>query len=496
MKLRSWQSECIHSAIEKYKTKKHFLALATPGAGKTMMATVLAEKMYEKGKIDLVMCFSPSSIVANDFSQILSSQFNTHFDGTLGSMGDSFTYQSLNLLTETVWCLFDRYRVFVIFDEIHHCAGSTTQDANAWGQTIISKIKDKAAYTIALTGTPWRSDLLPIVLAEYCNESGIIQCDYAYGLKKAIEDNVCRIPQICVLDNDQITISAKGEMFHFSSFLELLDASIISYSEVVTNTKVIEQLLHHANIKLEKIRESNDESGGLIVASSIEHAWQIQLILKSIIGDDAVVVTSQEANANSIIQRFRNNNEKWIISVGMISEGTNVPRLQVCCYLSNVKTEMYFRQVLGRILRITSASDQHAFMFMPAAPKLVEFTNRVAEDIPVGLAQVKFIAMEGEMSAKVTLPCMFDHADPSSTNSFFAELENTSAPSIQLELPVSSLPEKDHKRAVIKAEKSNDKLMQILGRFNQKEIEIKGFETINITELSLGKINHYNSMVF
>ncbi|REL31957.1 DEAD/DEAH box helicase family protein [Thalassotalea euphylliae] len=63
MKLRNWQSECIHSAISKYKSSKHFLALATPGAGKTVMASVLAKLMYDQGDIDLVLCFSPSSIV-------------------------------------------------------------------------------------------------------------------------------------------------------------------------------------------------------------------------------------------------------------------------------------------------------------------------------------------------------------------------------------------------------------------------------------------------
>ncbi len=84
MKLRSWQSECINSAISKFASstdsndfKKHFLALATPGAGKTIMAATVARKMYELGLIDLVLCFSPSSIVSSDFSDELTTQFKT-----------------------------------------------------------------------------------------------------------------------------------------------------------------------------------------------------------------------------------------------------------------------------------------------------------------------------------------------------------------------------------------------------------------------------------
>ena len=32
----------------------------------------------------------------------------------------------------------------------------------------------------------------------------------------------------------------------------------------------------------------------------------------------------------------------------MISEGTDIPRLQLCCYLSRIRTELHYRQVLGR----------------------------------------------------------------------------------------------------------------------------------------------------
>ena len=59
----------------------------------------------------------------------------------------------------------------MIFDEIHHCAGSNVDNANAWGEQIILNIQDKAKYTLALTGTPWRSDAAPIVLSNYMHPS-------------------------------------------------------------------------------------------------------------------------------------------------------------------------------------------------------------------------------------------------------------------------------------------------------------------------------------
>ncbi|MFT4899457.1 MAG: superfamily II DNA or RNA helicase [Flavobacteriales bacterium] len=73
----------------------------------------------------------------------------------------------MQYLDVNFWQLFERYRVFVIFDEIHHCAGSNIDNANAWGEQIILNIQDKAKFTLALTGTPWRSDAAPIVLSNY-----------------------------------------------------------------------------------------------------------------------------------------------------------------------------------------------------------------------------------------------------------------------------------------------------------------------------------------
>lgn len=495
MKLRNWQSECIRSAISKYKSNKHFLALATPGAGKTVMASVLAKLLYDQGNIDLVLCFSPSSIVAHDFSGSLSEQFKAHFDGTIGALGNSFTYQALGTLDNKIWRLFEKYRIFVIFDEIHHCAGSNIKDANAWGKPIITTIKERAAYTIALTGTPWRSDALPIALADYCNYSGQIQCDYVYGLKQAIADNVCRIPQVVALDNDQITVVEGDESRHFTSFIDLLSQSIIPYSEIVTNTSVIEQLLIHSNQKLNELRRINRAAGGLIVASSIAHAWQIQLTLKQVIGESAVVVTSDEGNGNDLIRSFRYNQDKWIISVGMISEGTNIPRLQVCCYLSNVKTEMNYRQVLGRLLRITDAPNQQAILFMPAEPKLVEYAYRVAQDIPDELTKVKFAKMDEEIITES--PTLGESAEI--IDSDCQAIINVDKPIITIEeatihfdgesAPHIELPESEITIAT-------NKIMGIFGQFSHKELEIDGFEQLIISDQSMKKLSQYSSEAF
>jgi superfamily II DNA or RNA helicase len=72
MKLRKWQSDCIALALKQYQNNhNHFLALATPGSGKTLMASELADQLLKNNLVDLIICFSPSAIVSQDFSKSL-----------------------------------------------------------------------------------------------------------------------------------------------------------------------------------------------------------------------------------------------------------------------------------------------------------------------------------------------------------------------------------------------------------------------------------------
>ncbi|MGR5318426.1 diguanylate cyclase, partial [Vibrio mediterranei] len=43
---------------------------------------------------------------------------------------------------------------------------------------------------------------------------------------------------------------------------------------------------------------------------------------------------------------------------------------------------LYFRQVLGRILRVSHASHQQAWLFTFAEQSLIEFAERIEQDIP------------------------------------------------------------------------------------------------------------------
>ncbi|NKF52754.1 DEAD/DEAH box helicase family protein [Shewanella sp. WXL01] len=384
MQLRQWQSECINRALEHFNTQnKHFLCLATPGAGKTIMASEVAAQLLKEDLIDFVLCFSPSINISQGIKYTFSKRLECRFDGVIGAVGCSYTYQSMLSFNEDFWQLLNRNRVLVIFDEIHHCSGSTLEDANAWGEEILLNIQNQAEYTLALTGTPWRSDQAPIALSRYTDPDNQIQCDYIYGLKEAITDGVCRSPKVVLIDNKRISVTdEKNETKTFNSLDALFRGSSISYQSVIKNDVAIRHALTLATNKLDDIRLHNPNAAGLVVASSIEHATYILNLLRNEYSQTAEIVTYKEQHPSVKINEFKNSPTNWIVSVGMISEGTDIPRLQVCCHLSRIKTELYFRQVLGRILRKNKSKNQEAWLYTFAVPELVEFANRIAEEIP------------------------------------------------------------------------------------------------------------------
>lgn len=387
--LRSWQNSCITRALEHFTVTSHFFCQATPGAGKTRMAAELARRLFEQGRIDLVLCFAPSRQVVEGFRSTFTTVLGRRLDGQIGAVGAAYTYQAMEYREEGFWQLLEDYRVLVVFDEIHHCAGHDPLLSNAWGQLILHRIQDRAAFTLALSGTPWRSDDKAIALARYSSPEGYLICDYRYGLKEAIAEGVCRSPRIVLLDNQKVKLTqelgADSSVRLFPSIAKLLGESPVTYEALLRHDGVINPILHLGCGKLNELRQIKPDAAGLVVATDIEHAQQVALALEAM-GEKCCIVTNKTPDAQQVISAFRSSNCRWIVAVGMISEGTDIPRLQVCCYLSRIRTELHYRQVLGRVLRRTGGSDDQAWLFMLAEPTLQGFAERIADDLPDDLA--------------------------------------------------------------------------------------------------------------
>ena len=316
------------------------------------------------------------------FSTIL----NRSMHGQLGAAGGVFSYQYLASSKSADWSFLKNNRVLVVFDEIHHCSGDEPEVANAWGREILLNIGKHATLILSMSGTPWRSDSTKISLATYLEPENTIQCDYSYGISKAIKDGVCRRPMVTLIDNDQLKVAEVT----YGSLGSAIKQSELRYSEVLKSDEAIRYLIATAVKQLAVARLEQKNSAGLVVASSVEEAVRIQQLLIFEFRQSSIMVSYKDPNAHKKINEFRSSNTQWIISIGMVSEGTDIPRLRVCAHLSLIRTELFFRQVLGRILRlIPGISNDRGWLYSFAEPSLVEFAERLQKDIPDKILKIE-----------------------------------------------------------------------------------------------------------
>lgn len=412
--LRRWQKDCVKETLQCFDKKKNVFILAAPGSGKTLTASHIAKRLIDEGRVDYVVCFSPSRVVSTSIQRTFEKVLGRPFNGHLGAIGVSKTYHSMSVSHELLDNL-SMSRVLVVFDEIHHCAGNGDSPTNTWGMKLLATIQHLATYTLSLSGTPWRTDTLPIPLANYLEKDGSITCDFVYGLKEAIQDESCRLPQIVAVDVDKVMVRKDQESHFYDSIESMLESENVNYRMILNHPEVIQFMLGLSIKKLDSLREQSPNAGGLVVASSYVHALKIQAILDGHFGKRSTLVSCRVDASTELIDTFREGSSEWVISIAMISEGTDIPRLQVCCNLTDVTTELYFRQILGRVLRMTDSREKTGFMYMLAEPSLIEYAERLDEDVPGSYNYIKPEGVLDSISVDVKAPVI--EPKPSSRSS-------------------------------------------------------------------------------
>ena len=116
------------------------------------------------------------------------------------------------------------------------------------------------------------------------------------------------------------------------------------------------------------------------------HARATAALLRTIAGEKPVVVVSDEPQAHARIERFARGDAdapRWLVAVNMVSEGVDVPRLVLAAYATVKRTDLFFRQAVGRVVRRRpqDPDDLVATVFLPADPTLTGCAERVEVEL-------------------------------------------------------------------------------------------------------------------
>jgi superfamily II DNA or RNA helicase len=153
-------------------------------------------------------------------------------------------------------------------------------------------------------------------------------------------------------------------------------------------SQAVRLMFEEAHKKLQWLRNPENPfvdttAGGLVVAENKAAARRIVDIIEDLTGTKPRLVLSDIEKAGDQIKGFRESNEEWIVTVKMVSEGVDIKRLRVLTYMSNVMSELFIAQVLGRITRYRSdlPSEQTAYFYMLAYPPLMDMARLVDDNV-------------------------------------------------------------------------------------------------------------------
>ncbi|MFT4299163.1 MAG: DEAD/DEAH box helicase family protein [Aeromicrobium sp.] len=373
-RLRAWQ----RAAFEEYTRRqpRDFMAVATPGAGKTTFALTLAADLLHRGVIERVVVVAPTEHLKVQWAQAAAG-VGIALDPALaagGQLGPDFrgfavTYAGLAVNPTAYRVRIEHRRTFVILDEVHHAG-----DAYTWGDAV-REACEPATRRLCLTGTPFRSDdsFIPFVTYAPADDGTLTSvADHSYGYGSALRDGVVRPVLFMAYSGDLHWRTRAGDEIQARLGEPMTKDATAQALRTALDPKGswIPAVLTAAHRRLTEVRRDVPDAGGLVIASDQDSARAYARTLAEITGEEPCLVLSDEAGSSQRIAEFSAGMEPWMVAVRMVSEGVDIPRLAVGVYATTISTPLFFAQAVGRFVRARRRGET-ATIFLPSVPGLL-----------------------------------------------------------------------------------------------------------------------------
>ncbi len=374
-KLRAWQSEAVRQYVA--DLPRDFLAVATPGAGKTTFALTVAAELLSRRLVDRIVIVAPTEHLKTQWAEAAGRAgipVDPAFSAGAGRtsrdfVGVAVTYAGVATNPLAMRIRVERYKTLVILDEVHHAG-----DALSWGESVREAF-EPAHRRLALTGTPFRSDINPIPFVQYApNDEGVMQsvADYTYGYAHALADHVVR-PVLFMAYSGSMQWRTRAGDEIAARLGEPLTKDLTAQAlrtALDPDGSWIPAVLAAADTRLTEVRRHMPDAGGLVICTDQDSARAYAKLLRAISGEKPIVVLSDEKGASKRIAEFSEGEARWMVAVRMVSEGVDVPRLAVGVYATTTTTPLFFAQAVGRFVRARRRGET-ASVFLPSTGHLL-----------------------------------------------------------------------------------------------------------------------------
>lgn len=377
--LRGWQVQALEALAAWTPTgDTGFLVEATPGAGKTRFAIEAARRLLKAARIERIVIAVPTARLEEQWSEefgrvgITVSPTWHAKDGALPAdeQGCAATYQEIIHAPQSYRKLISDRSTLVILDEAHHCG-----DEKEWGKAI-REACEPAVLKLLLSGTPFRSDNNEIPFVSYIEGTGTP--DFRYGYRDALADGVVRAVFFPRRGGKaEWTYGSKTYSHTFDDQLSKTDANRRLRTAISPSGDWLPGVLAESNQQLTELRDDDRTAAGIVFCEDKNAVHAVAGILQSL-GQQPVVATSEERESRERIGAFRDSTDRWLVSIRQVSEGVDIPRLRVGVYATNFLTPMFFRQVIGRLVRVRpDEEDPTSYLYIPDDERLRDMAENI-----------------------------------------------------------------------------------------------------------------------
>jgi superfamily II DNA or RNA helicase len=382
--LRAWQRHALSTYLR--QSPRDFAAVATPGAGKTRFALVLAGHLMRTREVQRLTIVTPTEHLKKQWADAAHAH-GLHLDPTFtnaaGRSGRDYdgvvvTYAQVAMAPLLHRARTEAKRSLVVLDEVHHAG-----DALSWGDAVREAFTP-AVRRLTMTGTPFRSDDNPIPFVTYSADGeGAMRsvADTSYGYGDALRDGVVR-PVIFLAYSGEMRWRTSAGAELAARLGEPMTSDVMAQAwrtALDPGGEWIPQVLRAADQRLTAKRREMPDAGGLVIASDQATARAYALLLRRISDEPPVVVLSDDPTSSRKIGEFRRGNERWMVAVRMVSEGVDIPRLAVGIYATSTQTPLFFAQAIGRFVR-ARARGETATVFLPSVPSLLSLAAEMESE--------------------------------------------------------------------------------------------------------------------
>lgn len=382
------------------------VAVLAPGAGKTLGGHAVGNKLYQQGRIDTAVWFTPRLNLCHQVElewQQRGPGFSAPRMGQIvrapnrrpllksDDWGYTTTYASL-VTRQSMHLDFAQEhldRFLLVCDEAQILGMSEELGGGTQAAALIRQIQPLAFHTVLLTGTQYRADNRPLLLARYGepDERGYrkLLADVESGYREGIDEGYLRPYQGDLSNAEMDWRWADGKVEHWR-----LSEEPDELYKFVTQPEVWQPLVDQTVDRVRRVQKLDPGYCGLIAAAGQLEVTEICNYLAQKHPTAKVLAARSDDGVAALhnLKEFRKGKHDMLVTVRMAYIGYDCPQITVVCVLTNFRDQGHLFQLVGRGMRVwrqRPVREQHIYVVAPDDERMRQFLQELRAESDAGL---------------------------------------------------------------------------------------------------------------